>query len=210
MRVVKPFFCIAVAATLAGCAAPASQQYYTLVPQAQTAVHAAAAPAQFAIRVLPISVPEQVDRPQIMLSTQGSNEMTMLNGSLWASPLADEIRSALSSDLSARLGVMDIPGGPAPESLPLWRIGVTVQRFDSVYGSRALIDATWRLDGPAQKKKPARICRAVISVPVEPGVAPMVRGHQKAVAYLAAAIASQLSKTPLEVPAGSVIMKGCT
>jgi len=210
MKSVKLIVCVAAAALLAGCAAPASQQYYTLMPQAQAPAHLATASASFAIRVLPVSVPEQVDRPQIMLSTQGSNEMTMLNGSLWASPLADEIRSALSSDLSARLGVMDIPGGPAPESVPLWRIGVTVQRFDSVYGSQALIDATWRLDGPAREKKPARICRAVIRVPVEPGVAPMVRGHQKAVGYLAAAIASQLSKTPLDVPGGSVIMKGCT
>ena len=45
MKSVKLIVCVVVAAVLAGCAAPASQQYYTLMPQVQAPAHPATASA---------------------------------------------------------------------------------------------------------------------------------------------------------------------
>lgn len=204
----KLFCALTVIAGLAGCAAPASQ-YYTLVP-AQTASAPVAHGGTFAIRVLPVSVPEQVDRPQIVLGTPGSTKVTLLNGSLWASPLSDEIRQALSNELSAKLGVLNIPAGPVPNKLALWRIGVTVQRFDSLYGRSAVLDASFRLEQQGREESSLKLCRAVLQVPVAEGVAPMVEGQRQAVQYLAAIIAAQLSEKTLDVPAGRIIINECT
>lgn len=209
MKIIKLFCVLTVIAGLAGCAVPTSQ-YYTLMPSAQTASAPAAQGGAFAIRVLPVSVPEQVDRPQIVLGTAGSTKLTLLNGSLWASPLSEEIRQALSGELSVRLGVLSIPAGPVPDKLALWRIGVTVQRFDSLYGRYALLDAGFRLEQQGREESSLKLCRAVLQVPVAEGVAPMVEGQRQAVQYLAEIIAAQLSEKTLDVPAGRIIINGCT
>lgn len=212
MKLTRLVLGVMVVGLLAGCASPASE-YFTLVPRAAPArlAQAPAHPASFAIRVLPVSVPEQVDRPQIVLSTPGSDRVTLLNSSLWASPLSEEIRHALSDDLSARLGVLDIPAGTVPGSLPIWRIGVTVHRFDSVYDHFALLDATWTMDKNLGRddKIPPRVCRAVVRVPVETGVMGVVMGQQQALQYFAGAIASQLTGETLDDQAGRVTLKGC-
>jgi uncharacterized lipoprotein YmbA len=209
MKITNLIGALTVIAGLAGCAAPASQ-YYTLMPTTQAASAQVAHNGTFAIRVLPVSVPEQVDRPQIVLGTPGSSRVTLLNSSLWASPLSEEIRQALSSELSARLGVLSIPGGPVPDKLALWRIGVSVQRFDSQYGRYALLDAGFRLERQESKENSLTLCRAVLKVPVAEGVAPMVEGQRQAVLYLAAMIAARLSEKTLDVPAERIIINECT
>ncbi|CAM5393265.1 PqiC family protein [Eoetvoesiella caeni] len=209
MNICKLFFGLIAVAGLAGCAAPPASQYYTLMPASKAATPQTLHNGKYAIRVLPVSVPEQVDRPQIVLGTPNSAEVTLLNGSLWASPLSDEIRQALSSELSAQLGVLSIPAGPVPDKLALWRIGVTVQRFDSLYGRHALLDASWRLEQQGREDGSLKLCRTVLQVPVAEGVAPMVEGQRLAVQYLAATIAAQLSEKKLDVPAGRIIINGC-
>src|SRR5690606_32052825 len=109
-----------------------------------------------------------VDRPQIVLSQDNSAQVTLLNESQWAAPLAEEIRNALAQDISRRLGVLEVAKRDAPEGLPLWLLGVTIQRFDSVYAKRSVLEATWKqeLNGLPSGKQRA-VCRAAINVPVQ-------------------------------------------
>lgn len=209
MKITKLLCIVGAVAGLAGCAAPAST-YYTLMPPAPAETASSAGSAAFAVRVLPVAVPDQVDRPQIVLGTPGSAQLTLLNGSLWASPLPEEIRQALSSELSARLGVLSIPGGPVPDKLALWRIGVTVQRFELQYGRHALLDAGFRLERKESDASSMKLCRAQLKIPVAEGVAPIVEGQRQAVQYLAAIIAARLSEKALDVPAERVIINECT
>src|SRR5690606_29739132 len=135
--------CLTLCAALAACASTPQSQYYTLAP-AQGSAGDTPSQADFAISVSAVQVPEQVDRPQIVLSHPGGPQVTLLNDSQWAAPLTDEIRDALAQNLSQRLGALDIDPRAAPKDLPLWVLAVTVHRFESVYGGRAMLEATWK------------------------------------------------------------------
>ncbi|HEU0230204.1 MAG TPA: PqiC family protein [Burkholderiaceae bacterium] len=201
-------------ALLGGCAAAPKIQYYTLIPPlADTALANAASKAtagRYAISVQPVSVPDQVDRPQIVISGGDSARVTPLNESLWVSPLGDQVRRALSADLSARLGTLDIAADTAPSSLPVWKIFLTVQRFDAIFGRQTILDATWRLDPVHLRGRRPTICRAEVTVPVGAGVPALVMGQRKALWTLSSLIAAQISGGP---PAPSnrpgVVLKGC-
>ncbi|PLC48444.1 hypothetical protein CR159_18085 [Pollutimonas subterranea] len=206
------FYAVLLIAGLAACASP-TRQYYTLLPAStvadSSAVETKASP-KFAISVQPVELPEQVDRPQIVINDANAAQVTPLNSALWASPLSDEIRNALSNALSRQLGVLDIASGGTPESLPIWRINVRVQRFDSVYNERAVLDATWRLTPVHQRGKKTIICRAEVQVPVETGMSALIAGHQEALQKLAALIAAQLMKPADARQIAGVDTKGCT
>jgi uncharacterized lipoprotein YmbA len=177
---------------------------------AQTSSAAGAAQPEFAISVQAVQVPEQVDKPQIVVSDPNSAQVIPLNNSLWASPLSDEIRNALSDGISRRLGVLDVAVTGAPEQLPVWRITMNVQRFDSVYGERALIDATWRLSPVRQPGKKTALCRAEARVEVGEGMSALVAGHQAAMEQLSVLIAKQLRGDASAVSGNGLTLKGCT
>lgn len=213
MRLSALIPCLALAAVLAGCTTPAPSRYYTLAPApaATPSKSLPAAGAKYAISVRPVSVPTQVDRPQIVISRRDSDQVVPLNESLWASPLSDEIRRALSAGLTARLGVLDIEASSAPDALPVWKVYVSVRRFDSVFDSRAILDATWRLAPMHHAGKSPGICAARIVVPVGEGVPALVAGQRQAIDRLAALIAAQLSGDSLQsASASTVTLEGCT
>lgn len=208
------------AAVLSACASAPQGQYFTLSPPGQQApasqsaategTRAGLQPPNFAISVQPARVPEQYDRPQIVLATAGSNEVTLLNHSQWASPLPEEIRHAVSYHLTQELGVLDIPFESIPSDLPVWEISLDIQRFDSVWNSEAVLDSTWRLTPRNMgKKAKSRICGAEVRVPVESGVAPLVEGHRQALESLSRVIAGQLRQSPATRDP-TVQFKGCT
>jgi uncharacterized lipoprotein YmbA len=210
MKILQLIGAMALAAAVAGCAAPPVSQYYTLLPGAgRTDRVAPVHKARYAISVQPVQLPEQVDRPQIVISSQDSAQVVPLNNSLWVSPLSDEIRHALADDLSQQLGVLDIPVRGAPESLPLWKIYLTVQRFESVYNQHVVLDATWRLTPVNQPGKTVKICRAEVQVAVQPGIPALIAGHQQALHELAAVIAAQLSGRAPSTSEPGVSSKGC-
>ncbi|WP_397475253.1 membrane integrity-associated transporter subunit PqiC [Pusillimonas sp.] len=199
--------CLILAAALGGCASAPQSQYYTL-SSSEGQAPAPTAQAAFAISLSAVEVPPQVDRPQIVLSHENGTQVTLLNESQWAAPLADEIRNALSRDLSRRLGALDIEPRAAPEDLPLWLLSVTVHRFESVYGHRALLEATWRQAPRHGAQGEAAICRAAIQVPVEQGMPGLVAGHQRVLEELAGLMADKLSGRPLSAATG-IALKGC-
>jgi uncharacterized lipoprotein YmbA len=207
-----------VSAVLAGCAS-SPVQYYTLQPSAdpRTMVvedSAASSPKpggpRYAISVQHVSLPEQVDRPQIVVSDPDSAQVVPLNSALWASPLADQIRRSLAEDLSRRLGVLDIPSSSAPDGLGVWKVIVRVQRFESIYGRHAGLDATWEIVPSNLAGGKPVICRAETRVPVAQGMSAMVTGHREALRRLASLIASQLPTGAAPAPAANVVLKGCT
>lgn len=205
-------------AGLMGCAS-SPVQYYSLKPLAASGSMAAdnsatpsptPARARYAISVQHVSLPEQVDRPQIVVSDPDSAQVIPLNSALWASPLSDQIRRSLAEDLSRRLGVLDIPSGSAPDGLGIWKVIVRIQRFESIYGRQAGLDATWELVPSNLPGTKPVICRAETHVTVESGMSAMVKGHREALRRLASVIASQLPAGGKPAPAANVVLKGCT
>lgn len=201
------FFGLALAAILAGCATAPQSQYYTLLaPAERVSIQDGQAP--FAIDVSAVQVPQQVDRPQIVLTHKDSAQVTLLNDSQWVAPLADEIRNALSRSLSAKLGALEIDSRVAPKDLPLWRLSVTVDRFESVYGDHARLESTWRQVPQNGAKGVTAVCSVAIEIPVGQGVAGLVAGHQRALDELAGLMAQKLQgRSPS--PSAGASLKGC-
>lgn len=172
---------------LAGCSS-APLRYYTLVAPAGSEA-AAAAPAPYPFELLPVTVPAQVDVPQLVVR-EGGQGMQPLDGQRWIAPLGDEIRGALAADLARALGVSDMSGLPG-NGRPRLRVKLDVRRFESVPGSHALIDAAWslRLVGGSGGQD-VLTCSSRISEPVGAGYDMLVAGHQQALAELAARIAA--------------------
>lgn len=178
--------CVA-ALALAGCAS-APPRYYTLVAPSR-ADAPLAQPAPYPFELLPVTVPAQVDVPQLVVR-EGGQGMQPLSGQRWIAPLNDEIRAALAADLARALGVADLSGLPG-DGKPRLRIKLDVRRFDSVPGQQALIDAAWslRLSGGSGGQD-ALACTSRFSEPVAAGFDALVAGHQQALGQLAAAIAT--------------------
>lgn len=209
MKISRFAYAVSFAVLLGGCAAPASQ-YYSLSPVGQPQVLQAshtAPKARFAISVQPVELPEQVNRPQIVLSEPGTTQVQVLNQSLWAAPLSEEVRMALANQLTSQLGVLDIPLSQVPRSLPVWRIDFTVQRFDSTYGRDVAIEATWRLEPRNRAGQDIKICRAATQVAAGSGMSELVAGHREALRRFAAVMAAQLRGEELQEPA--VQIYGC-
>ncbi|WP_433887175.1 PqiC family protein [Pseudomonas vranovensis] len=132
--------------------------YHTLIPQQPAAASSAD------VLLEQVSVPPQVDRPQVVIR-QGNSSLAILETEWWGASLADELRNALvnqfaNSSAQPRLGLR-----------------VEVQRFDSVPGQYALFDARWRLRGA--NGGAALNCRSVIQTPAGASIDALVLAHQQ-------------------------------
>ncbi len=185
-RALLPLFALA-ASACASTTQPTS--YYTLMPDANT-VSAVPADSSYQIEVMPVEVPLQVDVPQMIVRT-GKGELVPVDTRRWIAPLPNELRNALSWQLTRALGVRDVAGLGRNTTLPVYRISLRVQRFDSAPGAYARIEAAWSIrssDGDAV----VPVCSSSASIAVPPGYAELAQGHQQAIAQIAAEIASTL------------------
>jgi uncharacterized lipoprotein YmbA len=174
-------------AALAACSSPPSH-FYTLSAgdQSPDAVRTASNPA-FLIEVPPVDVPPQVAKNQFVVQT-GPTQVQVLEQERWASLPGDEIRRALSSSLTQQLGTIDVYGSPYPDRVPVYRVSVNVQRFESWPGSRAQIDAVWSVR--AVRTQAVLTCRSVVVEPVSSGYDALAEGHRRAVQRIATEIAA--------------------
>jgi hypothetical protein len=180
---------IAVALWLAGCATVPPTRFHTLMPPPEARATApATTPAPW--QLLPVTVPAQVDRPQFVLRS-GDGSLAVLDQERWIAPLADELAGALADALGRRLGP---PLGRDP-----WQVAVDVQRFESVPGRAARLDAAWsvrRADAAALR------CLASIEQPAGDGVAALAAAHRRAVQALGERIAEAIVALQAGRPAG--------
>ncbi|MCY0106725.1 MULTISPECIES: membrane integrity-associated transporter subunit PqiC [Pseudomonas] len=122
-----------------------------------------------------ITVPPQVDRPQIVIR-QGNSGLAILETQWWGASLADELRSALSDQLSNT-------GSHGNVS-----VRIDVQRFDSIPGQYGLIDVKWRLRPSGAADNSLLTCRSTLQTPSGPGIDDLVVAQQNNVRRLAALI----------------------
>lgn len=173
-----------------GCAS-APVNYYTLVPSNSAALMTTAAKSSaFAFDLESVSVPLQVDQPQLVVRQAGAG-IALVETERWIAPLGDEIRDAIASDLVASHSGENLGGLPQGDR-KLVKIRVDLRRFDSEPGVQASITAAWSLRR-APGNAAALSCSSRINEPVGAGYNALVQGHQRALARLAAAIAKPAS-----------------
>lgn len=170
---------------LAACASTPVHYYTMLAPSAYAT--SPQSPADFLIDVLPVGVPSYLDQAQLVVR-QGTTGVTVLDGERWASPFGDELRNALSAELTQRLGTQDIGGLPRPSDKPLLRIKLQVRRFDAWPGERVQLEAAWSLSFAGDPADSRLSCYGHFDEPANGGYAGMVKAQQHAIAELAARI----------------------
>ena len=175
----------ALALALAGCASTPPEHFYSLSNGMGVAQKADTPSAGYYIEVPAVTVPQQVARNQMVVTT-GAGSIDLLEYERWASPPAAEIGQALSLAISGELGTIDVFRTPSPDGTPVYRISTNVQRFESAPGKYALIDAVWsvRLVGGTK----VLTCRSVANEDVGPGNDALVAGHRRAVVRIGADI----------------------
>lgn len=194
---------------MAACSSPSSH-FYTLgsdsvAAPAAAPVSARTANTQWMIAVAPIDVPPQVAKNQLVVQT-GPTQVQVLEQERWASLPGDEIRRALSTSLTQQLGTIDVYGTAYPDSTPVYRVSVNVQRFESWPGSHALIDAVWSVR--AVHSTAVMTCRSVVSEPVSGGIDALVNGHRAALQQVSAQIAGAVQAMAAMPVAGKVATGG--
>ncbi|BAN54965.1 MULTISPECIES: PqiC family protein [Pseudomonas] len=140
-------------------------QFHTLTPAQPGGAHGGAD-----VVIEGLSVPPQVDRPQMVIR-QGNSGLAILETQWWGASLADELRSALTDQLSHA-------GGRRKASVRL-----EVQRFDSIPGQYGLIDVKWRLR--AADASELLTCRSTLQTPAGPSIDDVVSAQQNNVKRLA-------------------------
>jgi uncharacterized lipoprotein YmbA len=95
------------------------------------------------VAVGPVSVPDVVDRPQIVVSL-GPNQVRLEEFDRWALPLQSNIARVVAENLIVLLGTPRITVFPQSTSADAeYRAIIDVQRFESMPGEAAVLDAIW-------------------------------------------------------------------
>lgn len=155
--------------------------FHTLTP-----VQLASTRAGAQIPIEAISVPPQVDRAQIVIR-EGNSGLAILETEWWGASLVDELRGALSDQLS-NTGQGNVS------------VRIEVQRFDSIPGQYGLIDATWRLRA---SDSASLTCRSTLKTPSGPSIDELVSAQQNNVKRLAELISRAATGNARSCPSPS-------
>ena len=90
----------------------------------------------YAVVVGPVSVPEEVDRPQFTVQV-APNRVAVDEFNRWAAPLNDNIARVIAGDLAVLLGTPHVAAVPLANFDADYRVTIDIQRFESVPGKSA-------------------------------------------------------------------------
>jgi len=183
---------LATAAALLSACASAPTRFYTLADTAAPATAVASIPGgQTFIEVAPVSVPERLARPQIVVRTDATR-VDILEQDRWSAPFNNELRDALASGVANRLGAVDVTRGGRPVNQPVYRIVVELRQLDAVKGGK--VDATFGWTITRSDNSSSAVCRLAVVEPASGlGVDGVVQGMQRAVGNAADAIAADVT-----------------
>lgn len=180
---------VLMAGLLGGCGSSPTARFYTLKPDATLTGAGDSMPLHVVVN--PVTIPDLVDRPQIVTRVAG-NQVSLDEFARWAEPLKGDIARVIAADLGALLGsertsVFDT-GSAVP---PAWRVRVDVLRFDSMPGDAVTVEAQWTVWPP--KKSVPVTGRSLEHEPVQgQGYDALVAAHDRALAAVSRDIASAI------------------
>jgi uncharacterized lipoprotein YmbA len=174
---------------VAGCSQSPPTEFYTLsgMPQPPAGLSA----PKTVVGVGPVTLPDYLDRPQIVTRASG-NRMILANFHSWVEPINNMFTRVLAGNLSSLLATDNVIALPQRRPTRLdYQVEVDVTRFDADASGRAVLDARWRVFG----RDGDRLIEEGRSTIVEPAGAggdyeAIVASMSKALAEMSSAIAS--------------------
>lgn len=188
---------------LAGCAETSPTRFYTLSKVDSPATAPANVAAnRLAVAVGPVTLPQYLDRPQVVRRS-GPNTFDLAGFDSWGEPLEDMFPRIVAQNLSALLAtdrVFVIPRRRLPTVD--YQVEIEVLRFDADVGGDAVLVARWEIfDGDGRQ---LRLDKTTVSEPVAgPVVGEAYEPVVAAMSATAAAFSRQLAQTIQSLPPGS-------
>jgi hypothetical protein len=183
----------ALAVALAGCGTPAQLNYFTLTAPAPSASPAAARSPS--VYVGPVTIPEAVDRPQ-MVRRLAANQVEIADLDRWAEPLKAAIPRVLADAIGRELGTSTVMTSRQSATLAFdYRVAVDIERFDFSAGDGAAVDALWTIRaGPDGAPRTGRSQARESAGSGAPEA--MAAAQSRALEAVARDIAAQIKATP--------------
>jgi uncharacterized lipoprotein YmbA len=167
---------------LAACATPPRETFFTLnAPEPPAA--AADAPS---VALAPVTIPDMVDRPQIVVRL-GPNQVQIVELARWAEPLKTAIARVVAANLAVALGARLAPSRNGDAD---YRVALDVQRFESP-ADAVLIEALWTVTSKDGKRSGRSVVREKIAVK---DYSSLAAAHSAALASLSREIAAAIGK----------------
>ncbi|SAL09430.1 lipoprotein [Caballeronia peredens] len=185
---------VPVVAILTGCTSPRASFYRLSADPSLSA--AAARTSQRPVIVGPVTVPDLVDRPQIV-TRNTNNEVALNEYARWGEPLRSSVADAIAGDLALLLGSDRVAVASRAIADPqAYRVRVDIQQFESVPGDAVAIDAQWSVRRFGDDN--ALNGRSLVREPVTgPDFDALVAAHSRALASVSRDIAAAIERNPL-------------
>ena len=170
--------------TLNACGSTGGKERFYTLSAPEPAAATEGAPS---LAVVSVSVPELVDRPQIVVRA-GPNQVGINEQARWAEPLRGAIARVVTANLAAAMN-----GKVAPQrGDPDYRVTLDVQRFESTLGDGVLIDAVWSVAPKSGERRAGRtVAREKARGPDYDGLA---AAHSAALASVSREIAAAIPR----------------
>jgi len=137
-RRIAQLISIALAAVVVGCST-APSKFYSL---SSTAAADGTPPTAVAVMVGPVTIPASVDQPEFVVQV-AANRVQVDEFNRWVAPLGDAIARAVAGDLVVLLGTPEVASNQLANFVLDYRVTIAVQRFESVPGNAATLEAVW-------------------------------------------------------------------
>ena len=185
-RRIAQLISIALVAAAAGCSS-APARFYSL---ASTATADGTLATSAAVMVGPVTIPASVDQPGLVVQV-APNRVEVDEFNRWVAPLNDAIARAVAGDLVVLLGTPEVATAQLANFTPDYRVTIDVQRFESIQGDAALVEAVWTVRKTAGGE--TRSGRTVAREPVQgQGFDALAAAHSRAIAKMSADIAAAI------------------
>jgi len=157
------------------------------------------------IEVMPVSVPERLARPQLVVSSKGQDgELLVLEQARWSSPFNLELRDALAAAIAGKIGAIKVIRRGRLAGQPIYRIAIELSQFDATVGGRVNARFDWAITHSTQARSAA--CYSVISESAGDSIESMVKGIQ----HVVAAAAESISENLMQLNGGGAASCGFT
>jgi uncharacterized protein len=186
-RRIAQMFSIALMATIAVGCSTAPSRFYSLT---STATADGTPPTSAAVMVGPVTIPASVDQPEFVVQV-APNQVKVDEFNRWVSPLNDSIAHAVAGDLVVLLGTPEVANAQLANFVPDYRVTIDVQRFESIQGQAAVVEAVWTVRKTAGGE--VRSGRTVAREPVQgQGFDALAAAHSQAIAKMSGDIAAAI------------------
>jgi uncharacterized protein len=146
MKSIKGIVAFVMLGMLSACGSTPKSTFYSLADVNINQGAMATRKGSPTLAVLPINLPELIDRPQLVVHS-GGRQVRLLEQQRWAEPLRREIPRVVADDLGRLLnssGIVALP--PDLQALaPDYRLLLDVQRLDAIEGVGVDVDVLWFL-----------------------------------------------------------------